>query len=360
MKILVTGGAGFIGSNFVHYWSSFYPDQIRVIDSLTYAGNKSSLEDVPIDFREADITDIASVMEAMDGIDIVVNFAAETHVDRSRFNPDGFFKANVYGTQVLLRSALAAGVKRFHHVSTDEVFGALPLDSKEKFNENTPHNPNPNNKYAVSKAEADALVREFHLSHIDEIKITSSNCSNNFGPYHYPEKFIPLAVTNLLDGLPIPLYGDGLYVRDWLHTIDHARAIDTILRKGRNGESYMIGADCEMANIDVAKMVLKLMGKDEREFRQVPDRPSHDRRYAVDATKLKSLGWKPLYDRNNFEAGLKDTIEWYRNNEDWWRPLLTKEGPVYDKEGVLVGSIGINRELGGVKFKPVTSGQERI
>lgn len=359
MRILVTGGAGFIGTNFVNYWSTWHNDEIRVIDSLTYAGNRKNLAGLDVDFRHADINDTHNVIEAMRNVDVVVHFAAESHVDRSRFNPEGFYKTNVEGTQNLLRCALAAGVHRFHHVSTDEVFGALPLDSKEKFSETTPYNPNPNNKYAVSKAEADFLVREFQRNHEDEIFITISNCSNNFGPFHYPEKFIPLAITNLIDGLPIPLYGDGLYTRDWLETTDHAYAIDKILQYGKKGETYMIGANCEIPNIVVAKTILKLMGKDEREFKYVPDRPSHDRRYAVDSTKLRSLGWKPAVTQDNFAAALQHTIDWYRQNESWWRPLLDKEGPVYDAEGNLKGHIKINREFGGVKFTELTSGVER-
>lgn len=353
--ILVTGGAGFIGSNFVYYWRRRHPNwKVRVLDALTYAGNIETLRPIlnKVEFIQGNITNRDDVRRAMEGVTWVVNFAAESHVDRARFDPDRFSKTNVEGTNVLLEEAKRADVERFHHVSTDEVYGALPLDSKERFTENTLYSPNPNNKYAVSKAEADHLVRRFQKE--SGMHITISNCSNNFGPYQYPEKLIPLSITNLIDGLRIPLYGDGKYVRDWIYVEDHCRAIDTILHKGRAGETYLVGAENEIPNIEIAKLILKLMGKDEREFHYVPDRPSHDRRYAIDPTKIKKeLGWEAKVTRKNFEEALAQTIKWYKEHESWWRPLLEREGPVTDPEGRILGYIGINRELGGVKFTPV-------
>lgn len=359
MRILVTGGAGFIGSNFVYHWRRHHPNwKIRVFDALTYAGNVETLRPIlsQIEFIRGDITKQDDVRRAMEGVTWVAHFAAESHVDRARFDPDRFFRTNVEGTRILLEEAQKAGVSRFHHVSTDEVYGALPLDSKERFNEETPYDPNPNNKYAVSKAEADHLVRRFQKER--GMHITISNCSNNFGPFQYPEKLIPLSITNLIDGLKIPLYGDGLYVRDWIHVEDHARAIDTILQKGRPGETYLVGAENEIPNIEIAKMILELMGKDESRFHYVADRPSHDRRYAIDPGKIRrELGWEPTVTRANFKDALAETIVWYRGNESWWRPLLTLEGPVTDAEGRTLGHIGINRELGGVKFTPADTKQ---
>lgn len=365
MKLLVTGGAGFIGTNFVYYWRENHPDwQIRVLDALTYAGNPENLRPIlsEIEFIKGDVCDPEIVKKAMEGVDVVVHFAAESHVDRSRFTPEKFQQTNVEGTRILLKTAQKEGVKRFHHISTDEVYGALPLDSEKRFSETTPYNPNPDNPYAVSKAEADHLVRKFHKE--TGLPVTISNCSNNLGPYQFPEKFIPLSITNLIDGLKIPLYGDGLYTRDWIEVKDHCRAIDLILEKGREGETYCVGANCEMPNIEVAKKTLRLIGKDEGWFHHVRDRPAHDRRYAIDATKIREeLEWGPTVTKENFESALEETIQWYREREGWWRPLLEREEPLLDKEGRRVGTVMVDRELGGVKViveKEVNKEKERL
>lgn len=328
MKILVTGGAGFIGSNFIHYWLVTHPqDHIINYDKLTYAGNLASLTDVEkspsYKFIKGDIGDGREVEKAMEGVDIVLNFAAESHVDRSILDPAPFIMTNVVGTQILLDVALKAKVKRFHHISSDEVFGALSLDSKESFNEKTPYNPS--SPYAASKAASDHLVRAYF--HTYNLPITITNCSNNFGPYQFPEKLISLAITNLLQGKKVPVYGDGLYVRDWLYVEDHCRAIDLVLEKGKVGETYCIGVDSDIPNIEVIKRIIKLLGKDEREIEYVKDRPGHDRRYAIDATKIKKeLGWQPQYD---FAKSLEMTVDWYKNNQSWWKKLKDRKYKEY-------------------------------
>lgn len=320
MKILVAGGAGFIGSNFIRWWLKNHPDDhIINFDKLTYAGNKETLKDIPegqnYEFVQGDIVDDEAVWGALDGVEVVVNFAAESHVDRSISDPAIFVKTNVLGTQVLLENALKKGVARFHHVSTDEVFGSLALDSKEKFTEDTPYKPN--SPYAASKAASDHLVRAYH--HTFGLPITISNCSNNFGPWQYPEKVISLAITNLIEGKKVPIYGDGLYVRDWLYVLDHCSAIGLILQKGKAGETYNIGASNEIPNIELAKKILNIMGAGEDMIEYVKDRPGHDRRYAIDATKIKEeLGWKPEAD---FDDELRSTVEWYRANKVWWKKL---------------------------------------
>lgn len=322
-NLLVTGGAGFIGSNFIHYWLKNHPeDKIVNFDKLTYAGNLENLKSVEnnhnYSFVKGDITNPKEVQIAMKGINIVVNFAAESHVDRSILDPAPFILTNVLGTQVLLNAALQEKVKRFHHVSTDEVFGALALDSKDKFNEQT--NYNPNSPYSASKAASDHLVRAYFRTY--NLLITISNCSNNFGPYHFPEKLIPLAITNLLEGKKVPVYGDGLYVRDWLYVEDHASAIDLIITHGKVGETYCIGVDNDISNVEVIKKILKLLEKNEDNLEYVKDRPGHDRRYAIDSSKIKNeLGWKPKY---NFDEALKITVDWYKRNEDWWKKLKDK------------------------------------
>ena len=331
MKLLVTGGAGFIGSNFIIYWLKAHPeDQIVNFDSLTYAGNLDNLKTVEKDpryaFVKGDICDKESVEKAMVGVDTVVNFAAETHVDRSILGPAIFVKTNVLGTQILLDSALKNKVKRFHHISTDEVFGALPLNSSERFNESSPYQPK--SPYAASKAAADHLVRAYY--HTYGLPITISNCSNNFGPYQFPEKIIPLFVTNLLEGKKVPLYGDGLYIRDWIYIEDHCFGIDLILQKGKVGETYLIGADSQISNMELAKKILKLLDKDESFIEHVKDRPGHDRRYAIDASKIENqLGFKPKY---NFDKALKSTVEWYVGNKDWWQKIKTGEYLKYYEE----------------------------
>ena len=320
MKLLVTGGAGFIGSNFIHYWLKNHPkDQVINFDKLTYAGNLENLRDIETNhnysFVKGDIINAAQVSKAMAGVDVVVNFAAESHVDRSILDPAPFILTNVVGTQMLLEAALSAKVRRFHHVSTDEVFGALTLESDERFNENTSYHPN--SPYAASKAAADHLVRAYHQTY--QLPITISNCSNNFGPYQFPEKFISLSITNLLEGKKIPIYGDGLYVRDWLYVEDHCAAIDLVLQKGTVGETYCIGIDNDIENIEVAKKILKILGKDESMIEYVKDRPGHDRRYAIDSSKIKKeLGWQPKYD---FNQALSMTVKWYQDNQNWWKKL---------------------------------------
>ena len=327
-KVLVTGGAGFIGANFVHYWLKNHPeDEVVNFDKLTYAGNINNLDDIKDNpkykFVKGDITNSEDVKKVMDGVDTVVNFAAESHVDRSIQDPAPFVLTNVVGTQVLLDIAKSAKVKRFHHVSTDEVYGALKLDSTEKFNEETKYSPN--SPYAASKAASDHLVRSYFETY--NLPITITNCSNNFGPYQYPEKLISLSVTNLLEGGKVPVYGDGLYVRDWLYVEDHCSAIDLVLQKGKVGETYCIGVDNDIPNIKVIKLILEILGFGEEKIEHVTDRPGHDRRYAIDATKIKKeLGWQPKY---QFEEALKLTINWYKNNQNWWKSLKNKDYEEY-------------------------------
>lgn len=323
--LLVTGGAGFIGSNFIHYWLKNHPeDTVISLDALTYAGNRDSLSDLEslhnYVFVEGNIVDRELVAKVMKDADIVVHFAAETHVDRSILNPDVFLETNVMGTQVLLDTALKTKIKRFHHISTDEVFGSLELGSLEKFNEHTPYDPR--SPYSAAKAGSDHLVRAYGETY--GLPFTMSNCSNNYGEYHFPEKLFPLAISNLIDGLKVPVYGDGLNVRDWLYVQDHCSAIDLILNKGQVGETYLIGGlTSDISNLDVIKMIINLMGKSEDQIEFVTDRKGHDRRYAVDWSKIqRELGWEPSVD---LEEGLVRTIKWYQENESWWRPLKEKE-----------------------------------
>jgi len=321
MKLLVTGGAGFIGSNFILYWLKKYPsDKIVNLDKLTYAGNLENLKSVEnnknYQFIKGDICDRKLVDELMKNIDVVIHFAAESHVDRSILNPAPFITTNILGTYTLLESALKNKIKRFHHISTDEVFGALGLCSKEKFNEKTPYNPR--SPYSASKAASDHLVRSYYTTY--NLPITISNCSNNFGPYQFPEKLIPLAITNVFEGKKVPIYGDGLHIRDWLYVEDHVRAIELILQKGKVGETYLIGGlTKDISNIEVIKKVLKIMKKNESWIEFVEDRPGHDRRYALDWGKInKELGWRPRYD---FDEALTKTVDWYIKNQDWWRKI---------------------------------------
>jgi dTDP-glucose 4,6-dehydratase len=322
MRLLVTGGAGFIGSNFVHYWLANHPwDEVAVLDKLTYAGNKKNLAHVAdqknFQFYEGDIANpIILNTIALRGIDVIVHFAAETHVDNSLLRPADFINTNVLGTQMLLEAAIRHKVKRFHLISTDEVFGALPLEGDSKFNEETPYAPR--NPYSASKASADHLVRAYGISY--GLPITITNCSNNYGPYQFPEKLLPLAITNLLEGKKVPVYGDGQYVRDWLYVEDHCRAIEEVLIRGKAGETYCVGGLTEdITNIDLIKRVLALMGKTENDIEYVKDRPGHDRRYTIDWSKInKELGWKPKFELDEY---LKKTIDWYAENEEWWKPL---------------------------------------
>ncbi len=325
MKILVTGGAGFIGSNFILYWLKKYPqDKIINLDKLTYAGNLENLKSVEknphYQFVKGDICDYQLVNSLVKQVEIIVHFAAESHVDRSILDPAPFIKTNVEGTYVLLEAALKNNLKRFHHISTDEVFGTLPLNSKKKFNEKS--NYTPRSPYSASKAASDHLVRAYYTTY--HLPITISNCSNNFGPYQFPEKLIPLAITNIIEEEKIPVYGDGLYVRDWLYVEDHCRAIDLILQKGKIGETYFIGGLTEdISNLDVVKKILKIMNKDENMIEFVKDRPGHDRRYAIDWSKInQQLGWQP---KSDFDTYLKLTVNWYIENQDWWRKIKTGE-----------------------------------
>jgi len=322
MKILVTGGAGFIGSNFILYWLQKYPnDEIVNLDILTYAGNLENLQSVADNknytFIKGDIGDATLLDKILPGVDIVVHFAAESHVDRSITGPAIFIETNVLGTQVLLDACVKHKIGHFHHVSTDEVFGALKLDSRAKFSEITPYNPH--SPYSASKAASDHLVRAYGTTF--GLKYTITNCSNNFGPFQYPEKFLPVMITNLLQNKKVPVYGDGLYVRDWLYVEDHCRAIDLVISNQKVNQTYCIGGQTEdVSNIEITKKVLALMGKDESYIEYVKDRPGHDRRYAVDWIKAKNeLGYVPQHD---FDTYLQKTVEWYQQNQKWWQKLL--------------------------------------
>ncbi|MDO8565676.1 MAG: dTDP-glucose 4,6-dehydratase [Candidatus Moranbacteria bacterium] len=326
MKLLITGGAGFIGSNFIHYILKKYPDyQVVNLDALTYAGNLENLKvwegDERYRFVKGDITDMTAVGPLMEECDVVVHFAAESHVDRSIMDPGVFIETNVRGTLVLLEAARKYD-KRFHHISTDEVFGALEPGDKP-FNEETPYDPR--SPYSASKASADHLVRAYF--HTYGLPITISNCSNNYGPYHFPEKLIPLAVTNLLEGKKVPVYGDGLQVRDWLFVEDHCKAIDVILHQGKIGETYCIGGGSERENIWIVKKLIEMLSKDESSIEYVEDRPGHDRRYAMNYSKIeRELGWRP---ETNLEVGLPKTVEWFRENESWWKGVKSGDYQKY-------------------------------
>jgi len=319
MKLLVTGGAGFIGSNFVLYMLKKYPDyQIINLDALTYAGNLENLKSVEnhpnYRFLKGDISDRHAVKQAFDlGVDVVVNFAAESHVDRSILDPGIFVQANVMGTQVLLDAAKAHGVTKFLQVSTDEVYGSL--GETGLFSETTPLAPN--SPYSASKAGGDMLVRAYHETFGMPVNIT--RCSNNYGPYQFPEKLIPLMIANALDEKALPVYGDGLNIRDWLYVEDHCSAIDLVLHSGRNGEVYNIGGNNERTNLVIIQTILAALGKSEQLITFSQDRPGHDRRYGIDASKITAeLGWQP---KHNFESGIQETIKWYLDNKDWWERI---------------------------------------
>jgi len=324
-KILVTGGAGFIGSNFILYMINKYPElEVVNLDKLTYAGNLENLKHVEDNkkykFIHGDICDRKKVEEAMRDCDMVVNFAAESHVDRSITGPAPFVQTNIVGTQVLLDVAREKGIKRFHHVSTDEVFGSLPLDKPEiKFDENTPYNPH--SPYSASKAASDHLARAYHDTY--GLPITISNCSNNYGPYQFPEKIIPLFITNAMQNKPLPIYGKGLAIRDYLFVEDHCSGIDAVLQKGKIGETYCLGGDAQMNGIEVADTIIKALKKPTSLKTFVVDRKGHDMRYAIDHTKATNeLGWEPAYD---FKTGIAKTIEWYIANEIWWERIISRE-----------------------------------
>lgn len=325
MKLLVTGGAGFIGSNFILYIMKKYPEyEIVNLDKLTYAGNLENLRSVKnnpkYEFINGDICNKDDVKKAMEGCDMVVHFAAESHVDRSITGPALFVQTNVIGTQVLLDAAREQKITRFHHVSTDEVFGTLALDNKEeKFSENTPYSPR--SPYSASKAASDHLVRAYFETY--ELPITISNCTNNYGPFHFPEKVIPLFITNALRNIPLPIYGTGKAIRDYLFVADHCSAIDLIIHKGKVGETYCIGGDSEENGIEIADTILQLLEKPTSLKIFVEDRKGHDMRYAMNHSKItKELGWEPSV---NFKDGIKQTINWYLQNREWWERIISKE-----------------------------------
>jgi dTDP-glucose 4,6-dehydratase len=322
MRVLVTGGAGFIGSNFVHYLREKYPDyQVVVVDKLNQQGNIENLAPVrdSIDFHEFDLTEEDKLVPIFQqGLDYVVHFAAETNVDRSIEDPDSFVNSNVLATNVLLRLSRDHGVKRFHHVSTDEVFGSLELDSTEKFNEETPYDPR--SPYSATKAGSDHLARSyFHTYGLD---VTISNCSNNYGPYQVPENIVPVFTLMAMNEKPVTIYGDGKSVRDYLFVYDHCRAVDLILHGGKAGETYCIGGGQEQNGIQIANAVLSILDKPAELKKFVTDRPGHDRRYAIDYSKLnRELGYEPSV---TFEEGLRKTIDWYQKNPGWWQPYMEK------------------------------------
>ncbi len=331
MKILVTGGAGFIGSNFIKYWlNKYHKDQIINLDKLTYAGNLQNLKDIEdnpnYEFVKGDICDKDLVMKLTKDVDLIVHFAAESHVDRSIDGPEEFVKTNVEGTLVLLEAALANGSIRFHHISTDEVFGELPLDDPNaKFHEKMPYAPR--SVYSASKAASDHLVRAYHATH--KLPVTISNCSNNYGPYQYPEKLIPLVITRAIEGQELPVYGEGNQVRDWIHVEDHCRGIELCITKGELGETYLFGGNGEKENIWIVKKILELLEKPQDLIVHVGDRKGHDLRYAIDFSKAqKELGYEPS---KSIDQWLKDTVEWYVENEDWWKPLKKKADVLAEK-----------------------------
>lgn len=327
MKLIVTGGAGFIGGNFVHYMLQEHPgDQIICLDKLTYAGNLSTLADVMdhpnFQFVKMDICDRDSVygLFEKEKPDVVINFAAESHVDRSIENPEIFLQTNIIGTSVLMDACRKYGIQRYHQVSTDEVYGDLPLDRPDLFfTEETPiHTSSP---YSSSKAGADLLVMAYYRTY--GLPVTISRCSNNYGPYHFPEKLIPMMIINALHDRPLPIYGDGLNVRDWLYVEDHCRAIDLIIRKGKVGEVYNVGGHNEMRNIDIVKLICQELGKPESLITHVTDRKGHDRRYAIDPEKIhRELGWLP---ETKFADGIKKTIQWYLTHQKWWEDIISGE-----------------------------------
>lgn len=330
MNLLVTGGAGFIGSNFIHYILENYPqDKVINFDALTYAGNLENLKEVSnqsnYQFVHGDIMDTLLLEKIIPDIDVIVHFAAESHVDRSILDSDAFVRTNVNGTLNLLEVAKNNGNKRFHHISTDEVFGSLNLGDPA-FNESTPYDPR--SPYSASKASSDHLVRSY--CHTHKLPITISNCSNNYGPYQFPEKLIPFFITKLMAGEKVPVYGKGDNIRDWLHVKDHCVAIDRIVREGKIGETYCIGGNAEKTNLEITHKILELMGFDEKQIEYVDDRKGHDQRYAVDFSKIKKeLGWEPQI---SFEEGMQETVKWYRENIDWLENIKNGNYKKYNKE----------------------------
>jgi len=324
VRLVVTGGAGFIGSNFVRFMLRRYDDlEVVNLDKLTYAGNLENLRDVEDDARhtfvKGDICDAATVRAALEGADAVVNFAAETHVDRSISGPQDFIRTDVLGTHTLLEAVRELGVARYVQISTDEVYGSTETGSFTEESDLAPSSP-----YSASKAGADLLVLAYHRTYAAPVLITRS--SNNYGPWQYPEKIIPLFITNAIDEQALPVYGDGLNVRDWLHVDDNCAGIDTVLRKGALGEVYNIGGGNEVENLAVTRGILELLGRSPELIRFVTDRPGHDRRYSIDCSKLQALGWHP---ETPFESGLESTVSWYRDNPDWWRTIKSGEWRAY-------------------------------
>lgn len=330
MRVLITGGAGFIGANFVHQTLAERPDaDVTVLDKLTYAGNRDSLADVEekINFVEGDVADPDVIDPLVAESDLVVHFAAESHNDNSLKDPSPFIRSNIEGTFQILEAVRRHSV-RLHHISTDEVYGDLELDDPAKFEVDTPYNPS--SPYSASKASSDMLVRAWARSF--GIEATISNCSNNYGPYQHIEKFIPRQITNLIDGVKPKLYGAGANVRDWIHVLDHNRAVWAIIERGRIGDTYLIGADGELNNKQVVELILEMMGHAPDDYEHVADRPGHDLRYAIDNSKLlEETGWEPTF--TDFRSGLADTIEWYRANEAWWRPQKAAVEAKYAAQG---------------------------
>jgi dTDP-glucose 4,6-dehydratase len=332
MNILVTGGAGFIGSNFINYWLDKYPnDQIINLDLMTYAANPLTIDyhnnryGSRYVFVQGDICDAELVDSLVKKVDLIVHFAAESHVDRSVLSPADFVRTNVLGTQTLLDAARRNGNKRFHHISTDEVYGTLELGSSEKFSEQTHYNPR--SPYSASKAGSDHLVYAYFETY--NLPITITNCTNNYGPFHFPEKVIPLYITRALHDKPIPIYGRGVAIRDYLYVEDHCSAIEDVIIKGKIGENYCVGGDSEKNTLEVAHTILDILGKPYDLIRHTPDRPGHDPRYAMDHAKLtKELGWMPKY---TFADGIAATIKWYKENESWWKPISAKAEEVAEK-----------------------------
>ena len=323
-NLMVTGGAGFIGSNFVRYMLEKYPDyRIVVYDKLTYAGNLDNLKDVAERFAgryafvQGDICEAGTVRETIrvHDVDTIVNFAAESHVDRSIMDPDAFIKTDVYGTYVLLEATRELGLERLHQIGTDEVYGHVPEGASKETDPVAPRSP-----YAASKASADLMVNAYRITY--DLPVTITRGANNIGPYQYPEKVVPLFVTNAIDDLPLPLYGDGLQVRDYQYVLDHCEAIDLVLHAGEIGGIYNIGTGTEMCNIDMTRLILKLLGKPESLIQPVQDRPGHDRRYALDVTRIRGLGWEPTH---TCEEAIEKTVRWYVENEWWWRPIKSGE-----------------------------------
>lgn len=327
MKVLLTGGAGFIGANLAHYWTSQHPDdELVVFDALTYAGRRESileLEGRPgFQFVHGDIADRTTMRAALDDVDLVLHLAAESHNDRAIQDPMLFLRTNIFGTAALLEECRRRDIARFHHVSTDEVFGMLPLDQPDRFTEDSPYRPR--GPYPASKAAADHLVRAWGETY--GVRYTISNSGNNVGPYQFPEKLIPLSIVRLLRGQVIQLYGDGLHVRDWIYVVDHCEAIDAIAHRGINAATYLVSAENELSNLAVARRLLHLFNRGESDIEFIADRPGHDRRYALDPRRLREeLGWRP---RHAFDAALRSTVDWYRTHASWWEPLLGPQGVV--------------------------------